>query len=102
MSLETLRAGLARLKDSVKKRHNDLAEASAEEGGDDGEEDTELKPSRKEASQAAATLGQYIADLDGLFTCKMEVVLSFFGRETRREETQTMVETNITDYFERT
>jgi hypothetical protein len=26
MSLETLRAGLARLKDSVKKRHDDLAE----------------------------------------------------------------------------
>jgi hypothetical protein len=47
-------------------------------------------------------LGQYIADLDGLFAHKMEVVLSSFGRETRREEAQTMVETNITDYFKRT
>jgi hypothetical protein len=78
------------------------ARASAEEGGDDGEEDTELKPSRKEALQAAATLGQYIADLDGPFARRMEVVLSSFGRETRREEAQTMVETNITDYFKRT
>ncbi|KAJ7362522.1 hypothetical protein DFH08DRAFT_950786 [Mycena albidolilacea] len=75
------------------------ARASAEEGGDDREEDTELKPSRKEALQAAATLGQYIADLDGPFARKMEVVLSSFGCETRREEAQTMVETNITDYF---
>ncbi|KAJ7337700.1 hypothetical protein DFH08DRAFT_813021 [Mycena albidolilacea] len=170
MSPETLQAGLARLKDSVKKRRDDLAEhlqkkerisnadsawfdnqanhldedtlidtldnvsdfergmsclnskqkglyqtlnalgvagsvsnkrktASAEEGGDDREEDTELKPSRKEALQAAATLGQYIAHLDSPFARRMEVVLSSFGHETRREEAQTMVETNITDYF---
>ncbi|KAJ6601945.1 hypothetical protein DFH09DRAFT_900189 [Mycena vulgaris] len=74
-------------------------EQDREKNGGDDEEEIDPKPSRKEALQAAATLGKYIADLDDPFARKMEVILSSFGRETRREEVRAMVDTSITDYF---
>jgi hypothetical protein len=70
-------------------------------GGDDDDE-VEPKPSRKDALQAASTLQRYIADLDEPFARKLEVVLSSFGRETRREEARMMTDTLITDYLVRT
>ncbi|KAJ7322802.1 hypothetical protein DFH08DRAFT_1029773 [Mycena albidolilacea] len=59
-------------------------EQDREENSGDGEEQVDPKPSRKEALQATTTLCQYIVDLDSLFACKMEVVLSSFGRETAK------------------
>jgi hypothetical protein len=67
-------------------------------GGDNNEEN-DLKPSRKEALQAAATLRKYIADFDDPFAQKMEGVLSLFGCETRRKEVRTMVNLSIYNYF---
>jgi hypothetical protein len=72
-------------------------EAGQEIYGSDDDEEIDPKPSRKEALQAAATLRKYIADLDDPFARKMQGVLSSFGRETRREEVRTIVNSSIYD-----
>ncbi|KAJ7857040.1 hypothetical protein B0H13DRAFT_2283336 [Mycena leptocephala] len=100
-------ANVSALKEQVKKRKDSLTEhikkmrngkEDHEKNGGDDEEEVEPKPSRK-VLQATSILRQYVADLDGPFACKMEAMLSTFGRETRREEAKTMVDTEITDYF---
>ncbi|KAJ7758227.1 hypothetical protein B0H14DRAFT_2404467 [Mycena olivaceomarginata] len=85
--------------EAVQKMRN--GEEDREKNGGDDEEEVEPKPSRKEVLQAASILRQYVADLDDPFARKMEAMLSTFGRETRREEAKTMVDTEITDYFTR-
>ncbi|KAJ7919788.1 hypothetical protein B0H13DRAFT_1605912 [Mycena leptocephala] len=83
--------------EAVQKMRN--GEEDREKNGGDDEEEVEPKPSRKEVLQAASILRQYVADLDDPFARKMEAMLSTFGREMRREEAKTMVDTEITDYF---
>ncbi|KAJ7494974.1 hypothetical protein FB451DRAFT_1020216, partial [Mycena latifolia] len=67
-------------------------------GGDDDEE-SDLKPTRREALQAVSALCKYITDLDEPFAWKLEGMLATFGCETHCEEAKVRVDTSITDYF---
>ncbi|KAJ7495073.1 hypothetical protein FB451DRAFT_1019727, partial [Mycena latifolia] len=69
--------------------------------GDDPEE-SNLKPTRREALQAVSTLCKYITDLDDPFAQKLEGMLVTFGCETHCEEARVKVDTSITNYFVRT
>jgi hypothetical protein len=83
--------------DAVRKLHQ--AEEDREKNGGDDDEEIDPKPSRQEALQAVSTLSRYLADLDDPFARSLEAALSSFGRETRREATEHMITTKITDYF---
>ena len=72
-------------------------------GVDDDVDDAEIlpRPSRKAALEAAATLERYVSVLEESsgYARKLENLLMSFGRQTRFEETQSMVNTLITDHF---
>ena len=70
-------------------------------GVDDDDDDTEILPglSWKTALEAAATLEQYIGVLEESYARRLENLLMSFGRQTRFEETQNMVNTLFTDHF---
>lgn len=70
-------------------------------GADDVDDDAEIlpRPSRKEALQAAATLERYISVLEEPYARKLDNILLSFGRQTRFEESQNMLNTLITDHF---
>ncbi|KAJ6626267.1 hypothetical protein B0H10DRAFT_1781742, partial [Mycena sp. CBHHK59/15] len=57
------------------------------------------KVTPKEALEAVLKLCNYLADVEGPFAHQLEVGLSKFGRETRIEETNSLVPTAITDFF---
>ena len=70
-------------------------------GADDEDDDAEIlpHPSQKEALTAAATLERYISVLKKPYAQKLEGLLVSFGLQTRFEQTQTIVTTQITDHF---
>ena len=74
-------------------------------GVDDDDDDAEILPcpSRKATVtlEATATLERYVSVLEESsgYARKLENLLMSFGRQTRFEETQSMVNTLITDHF---
>jgi hypothetical protein len=70
-------------------------------GADDEDDDAEIlpHPSRKEALAAAATLERYISVLEKPYARRLEGLLTSFGLQTRFEQTQSMVASQITDHF---
>ena len=72
-------------------------------GVDDDDDDAEILPcpSRKATLEAAATLERYVSVLEESsgYARKLENLLMSFGRQTCFEETQSMVNTLITDHF---
>ena len=72
-------------------------------GVDDDDDDAEILPrsSRKATLEAAATLERYVSVLEESsgYARKLENLLMSFGSQTRFEETQSMVNTLITDHF---
>ena len=72
-------------------------------GVDDDDDNAEILPcpSRKAALEAAATLERYVSVLEESsgYARKLENLLMSFRRQTRFEETQSMVITLITDHF---
>ena len=67
------------------------------------DEMVQVKPTRKEALTAAFILQtqKYIANINELFTRKLEGILTSFGHhwQTRLESNRMMETTHITDYF---
>ena len=90
--------------------HAVMASRAAEEdielvgGADDDDDDAEIlpRPSRRAALEAAATLERYISVIEEPYARKLEGFLLSFGRQTRFEDTQNMVPTVMTDYFDPT
>ena len=88
-----------------------MASRAAEEnillaGGADDKDDRDNakvlpRPSRKTALEAAATLERYVGVLEEslAYARRLENLLLSFGHQTRFEETQSMVNTLITDHF---
>ena len=69
-------------------------------GGDNGnEESISLVPTRRDALAAASTLRLFVHHNEGEFSRKLEVLLASFGRNTRLEETYSLQDTEITQYF---
>jgi hypothetical protein len=70
-------------------------------GGDDDHGDISDVPkiTRREALEAVLKLRSYLADVEGPFARQLEVGLAKFGRETRMEETNSLIPTAITDFF---
>ncbi|KAJ6578154.1 hypothetical protein B0H19DRAFT_932932 [Mycena capillaripes] len=70
-------------------------------GGNDDHGDLPEMPkvTRKEALEAVLKLRNYLADVEGPFARQLEIGLSKFGRETRIEETNSLIPTTITDFF---
>ncbi|KAI6097700.1 hypothetical protein EDD16DRAFT_1499114 [Pisolithus croceorrhizus] len=57
-------------------------------------------PTWKDATQASLLLGEYFKDIDDPFTCKLELILGSFGQRTRALNTQGMVNSKITHFFQ--
>ncbi|KAJ7857222.1 hypothetical protein B0H13DRAFT_1641048, partial [Mycena leptocephala] len=70
-------------------------------GGDDDHGDISDVPkiTQREALEAVLKLRSYLADIEGPFARQLEVGLAKFGRETRMEETNSLIPTAITDFF---
>ncbi|KAJ7182095.1 hypothetical protein C8R46DRAFT_1314063 [Mycena filopes] len=71
-------------------------------GGDDDEDDDAditVRPSRREALAAVATLQNFTATMNDDFSRKLDAVLARFGRQTQLEETNQKRSVPITDFF---
>jgi hypothetical protein len=78
---------------------------SDEAGGDDDvddDADTPIRPTRREALNAAATLQSFVATLGDKYARDLDALLGTFGRQTQLEATNAMTDSSITDYFTRT
>ncbi|KAJ7797413.1 hypothetical protein B0H14DRAFT_2339412 [Mycena olivaceomarginata] len=84
--------------EAVQQMHGNR-ENQEENNGDDDGSPTEPRPTRKEALQALAMLSRFFEDVDGPFARMLEGSLTKFGRETRLEQSRSLVSTSITDYF---
>ena len=73
------------------------------EGDNDIEDDapSDIRPTRKEALQAAFVVKKYIQDVNDPFARKLEAIIDTFGWQTRLVEVQTLKPTVMTDYFTR-
>ena len=84
--------------DSIKARENiEMA------GGDDVDDDIIIKPrpTRREVLKAVSTIGACIEDLNDPNACKLESLLGLFNRQLRLDETRSMRDTYLTDFFHR-
>ncbi len=72
-------------------------------GGDDVDKDIliEPRPTRRDVLKAASTIGRYIDDLNDPLARKIEALLGSFNRQLRLEETSSMKDTTLTDFFQR-
>lgn len=71
-------------------------------GGDDLDEVfIEPPPTRREVLKAVSTIGKCIDDSSDPTAHKLNVLLRSFNRQLRLEETQSMRDTSLTDYFNR-
>jgi DDE superfamily endonuclease len=73
-------------------------------GGDDvNEDDTpiEPRPTRRDVLKAVSTISRYAEDLNYPIARKFEALLGSFNRQIRLEETKSMKETVLTDFFQR-
>ena len=71
-------------------------------GGDDVDEgaDTEPLPTRREVLKAVSTINKYIDGLDDLVSHKIEGLLRSFNRQLHLNETKTIKNTVLTNYFQ--
>jgi uncharacterized protein YqeY len=79
-------------------------EESVLKGGDDGDDDDtpiEAPPSRREVLQAASVISKYLDHQDEPVARKLEAVLASFKRQICLQQSSSMGETAITDYFTR-
>ncbi|KAF8178190.1 hypothetical protein K438DRAFT_1769700 [Mycena galopus ATCC 62051] len=76
-------------------------EESEIRGGDDIDDDMEYepRPDCHEALQAVATLQKYTASMNNNFARRLDVLLASFERQTQLEETKSLVNVPITNYF---
>lgn len=85
--------------DSIEARENiEMA------GGDDVDDDIIIKPcpTRREVLKAVSTIGVCrVKDLNDPNTCKLETLLGLFNRQLRLDETRSMRDTHLTDFFHR-
>ncbi|KAF8988308.1 hypothetical protein BDQ17DRAFT_1219099, partial [Cyathus striatus] len=63
-------------------------------GGDD-----DSMEELQEALEAAIILGKYVSDINDTYVQKLEKELAAFGRQTRIEQSHSMVPTKITQFF---
>ena len=74
-------------------------------GDDDGDIDldtpAEARPNQRDVLKAVSTIGRYIDDMNDPFARKMEELLGSFNRQLRLEETRSMKNTVLTDFFQR-
>ena len=75
-------------------------------GGDDGGDNdlnapTKPRPNRQDVLKAVSTIGRYIDDMNDPIAHKMEELLGSFNRQLRLEETKSMKNTVLTDFFQR-
>lgn len=70
-------------------------------GDDDADDDASITvcPTHCEALQIATTVQQFIEGMDVPYAWKLEVILTSFGHATRLEESRTMKDTSINDFF---
>ncbi|KAJ7817437.1 hypothetical protein B0H14DRAFT_2842360, partial [Mycena olivaceomarginata] len=59
----------------------------------------EPPPSRQHALNAVLTLQKYTAAMDDNFARRLDSLLVSFGRQTQLEETNSLVDAPITNYF---
>ncbi|KAF5340804.1 hypothetical protein D9758_017656 [Tetrapyrgos nigripes] len=85
----------------IKSRDAQLLAAEINGGDDDVDDDAPVqpRPSRREALQAVSAIREFVRSMEDPYARKMEAILTSFGRQTRLEETQNMVDTQITDFF---
>ncbi|KAJ7775890.1 hypothetical protein B0H14DRAFT_3164487 [Mycena olivaceomarginata] len=77
-------------------------EVSEIRGGDDNVDDDmeyQPRPSRRQALNAVLTLQKYTAAMDDDFACRLDSLLVSFGRQIQLEETNSLVDAPITNYF---
>jgi len=81
----------------------ELSENIEINGGDDVDEDILIgpRPTRRDVLKAASTIGRYIDDLNDPLARKIEALLGSFNRQLRLEETSSMKNTTLTDFFQR-
>lgn len=74
-------------------------------GGDDDDADDDATiiphPSCLEALHAVATIQRFLAPMGDPFARELETILASFGCQTHLEETESLKDTSITDYFTR-
>jgi hypothetical protein len=79
-------------------------DASDATGGDDDVDDNAdpvIRPTRREALSAAATLQSFVTTLGDTYARQLDALLATFGRQTQLEATNAMLDTTITDFFTR-
>ncbi|KAG6851506.1 hypothetical protein C0991_008513 [Blastosporella zonata] len=74
-------------------------EDSEKNGGDDSDEASEEKPSRRDALLAASTLQSFISDIHEPFARDLEGILAWFGHQIWLDESKSLKPTGILDYF---
>jgi hypothetical protein len=83
----------------------DARENAEMNGGDDVDVDSDIPlephPTRREVLKAVSTIGRYIEDLNEPIARKMEAILGSFSRQLRFDETRTMRNSVLTDFFQR-
>ncbi|KAJ7318073.1 hypothetical protein DFH08DRAFT_820097 [Mycena albidolilacea] len=84
---------------AVQQMHADRENREMNHGDDPDDTPAEPRPMRKEALQAVTMLARFLKDVDGSFACALELNLAKFGRETRLEQSRSLVSTSITSYF---
>lgn len=75
-------------------------------GGDDIDDDLDVSheppPTQRDVLKAVATIGKYTDAMNDPIARKMEVILGAFTRQLRLDETRTMKNSVLTDFFDRT
>ncbi|KAJ6632492.1 hypothetical protein B0H10DRAFT_1938097 [Mycena sp. CBHHK59/15] len=101
MPEEHIREGFTdeQIKDAVQAKRAGEANREANGGDDDNYVDEEPRPTRREALEASATLRCYLLDSGDASARQMDLILTRFSRQTRLDETNSLLPTSITDYF---
>jgi len=71
-------------------------------GGDDINISHEPPPTRRDILKATSTIGKYTDGMNDPIARKMEVILDTFTRQLCLDETRTMKNSVLTDFFDRT
>ncbi|KAJ7081007.1 hypothetical protein C8R44DRAFT_754168 [Mycena epipterygia] len=117
--IELLKKGFAALEKHVRKcktaledrlQHKELLEAADDAWLDgpvnmidndvDDDADPVIRPTRREALSAAATLQSFVM-LGDTYAYKLDALLATFGHQTQLEATNAMSDTTVTDFFTR-
>ncbi|KAJ6529833.1 hypothetical protein B0H19DRAFT_1332979 [Mycena capillaripes] len=68
-------------------------------GNDENYVDEQPHPTRRQALEACSILRRFVVDSGDPFARQMETMLSRFTRQTRLDETNSLISTSITEYF---